>query len=82
MIWLQALWGRVWPYVAGAAGIVVGLFFVRQSGKAAGRQEARIDQLEQGRKARRDADANAEKIRAMDDDDLVREFDRLRDRRR
>lgn len=68
MIWLQALWGRVWPYIAGLAGIVVGLFLVRQSGKTAGRQEARIDQLEADASAREKAREAAAEIDRLDDD--------------
>ncbi len=79
MIWLQALWGRVWPYIAGAAGIIVGLFFVRQSGKTAGRQEARIDQLEADVSAREKAREAASEIDRLDDD-AVR--DRARQRMR
>ncbi len=79
MIWLQALWGRVWPYIAGLAGIIVGLFFVRQSGKTAGRQEARIDQLEADVSAREKAREAAAEIDRLDDD-AVR--DRARQRMR
>lgn len=68
MIWLQALWGRVWPYIAGLAGIIVGLFFVRQSGKTAGRQEARIDQLEADRAAVEESREAAAEIDRLDDD--------------
>ncbi len=82
MIWLQALWGRVWPYVAGLAGIVVGLFFVRQSGKTAGRQEAETEVMRRDQQAKREADAVANEVDRLDDDSLPDEFDRLHRARR
>lgn len=79
MIWLSALWGRVWPYVAAVGAILAGLFAMRQSGKVAGRQEAQAKQNEETIKAMEAArEAHAE-IDALDDD-AVR--DRARERMR
>lgn len=80
MIWLSALWARVWPYIAAAGAILAGLFAVRQSGKAAGRQEVQAKQNEETIKAMEAArEAHAE-IDALDDD-AVRDRARQRMRR-
>lgn len=80
MIFLQALWSRVWPYVVAAGAILAGLFAVRQAGKAAGRTEAKIDQLEADASAREKAREAAAKIERLDDD-AVRDRARQRMRR-
>ncbi len=74
MIFLQALWAKVWPYIIGAAGIIAGLFFVRQSGKAAGKTEAKIDQLEAERKASERARHVENETAAMADDAITDEL--------
>jgi len=67
MIWLRALGARIWPYIATAAGIIAGLFFVRQSGKQAGRAEAERSKLEaQVRAGEKSREAAAE-IESLDD---------------
>lgn len=75
MIWLQALWGRVWPYIVGLAGVIAGLFFVRQSGKDAARAEDAVKINKQAEQARKEAQDVAQKVDAMDDDTVDRELD-------
>lgn len=82
MILLQALWAKVWPYFAGAVGIIAGLIYIRQSGKAAGKQEAATEVMKRDQQAKREADAVAREVDRMDDSDLADEFDRLHDTRR
>ena len=67
MIWLQALWGRVWPYITAVGAVLAGLLAVRQSGKSAGRAEARIDQLEADQKAVGEARDERQKVDALGD---------------
>lgn len=62
------LWGRIWPWVAGAGAAVVAALAIRQSGKSAGRQEARIDQLEADRAAVEESREAAAEIDRLDDD--------------
>lgn len=63
-IWLKALWGRVWLYIAAVGAAFGAMLAIRQSGKRAGRQEAEAQQLKQtlqgvedARKARSEIDA-------------------------
>lgn len=79
---IAAIISQAWPYIAGALAVIVGLLGFGASQRARGREQERTDRLKEAQEARREADANAEKIRRLDDDDLVHEFDRLRDRRR
>lgn len=79
---IEMIIGQVRPYVLGALAIIAGLLGFGASQRARGREQERTNRLKEAQEARRKADANAEKIRRMDDDDLVHEFDRLRDRRR
>lgn len=79
---IAALIAEVWPYIAGVLAIIATLLGFGASQRARGREQERTRRQEEAAQARRDADANAEKIRRLDDDDLVREFDRLRDQRR
>lgn len=75
MIFLKALWGRIWPYIAGLVGIFAGLFYVRQSGKAAARVEdaARLNkQADKAQKEHRDVQNT---VAAMDDAAVDRELD-------
>ena len=44
MIIVTALWKRIWPYIAVVGAVLASLFAVRQSCKAAGKQEAKADQ--------------------------------------
>ena len=37
---IKFILSEAWPYLAAAAGVLAGLFYARQSGKAAGRNEA------------------------------------------
>ena len=74
MIMLNALWAKVWPYIIGAVGIIGGLFFVRQSGKAAGKTEAKIDQLEADQKASERARHVENETAAMADDAVTDEL--------
>lgn len=82
MIFLSALWGRVWPYIATAAGIIAGLFYVWQSGKSAGRAEVEQERTADSLDAIRRSNANREEVSRMDDDTQLAEFDRLRAARR
>jgi hypothetical protein len=82
MIFLQALWAKVWPYIAVAGAVLAGLFAVRQSGKSAGRAEAERKQTAQALEAIRKSNANREEVARMDGDAQLAEFDRLRDLRR
>jgi len=67
MIFLQALWGRAWPYIALIAAAFAAFFGIRQSGKVAGRQEAKAEQAKADIKGMEDArDARAE-IDSLDD---------------
>jgi len=64
---LEVIVGAIWPYVLGALALIAGWIAARQSGKAAGRQDAKIDQLEADALAREKArEAHAE-IDAQDD---------------
>jgi len=67
MIWLRALGARIWPYIAAVGAVLAGLLAIRQGGKAAGRAEARIDQLEADASARRERDEAASTIERLDD---------------
>lgn len=67
MIWLQALWSRIWPYIAAVGAAFAAVLAIRQSGKAAGRQEARIDQLEADRVAVEESREAAAEIERLDD---------------
>ena len=79
---IAAIIAQAWPYILGALAIIVGLLGFGASQRARGREQERQTRLEEAREARRKADEIAQKIHRMDDDDLVHEFDRLRDRRR
>lgn len=72
MIFLRALWGRVWPYIAGTAGLIAGLFYVRQSGKAAGRAEIKQEQATAAAEQRRKASEADTKLAQSDDADIRR----------
>lgn len=82
MIFLQALWGRVWPYIAALAALGAAVIGIRQSGKAAGRQEVEQQQAADALDALRKSKDNYENVARMDDDAQLAEFDRLRDLRR
>lgn len=73
MIWLQALWSRIWPYIATVAAAFAAFFAIRQSGKAAGRQEAEHQQREVDAKAAEVARNVENETAAMDDDSVARE---------
>lgn len=79
MTMLAALWNRIWPYVAVVGAVLAGLFAVRQSGKTAGKQEAKAAQAEATIKGMGDAREARDEIDAMDDS-AVR--DRARQRMR
>lgn len=68
MIWLQSLWARVWPYLAAVGAALTAVVAIRQSGKAAGKSEARIDQLEADQKAVGEAREERQKVDALGDD--------------
>lgn len=61
------LLSQLWPYVAGAAGLIAGFFFVRLSGKAAGKQEVRQEINEAESAARKEARNVELETDAMDD---------------
>ncbi|KAA0910696.1 hypothetical protein [Pusillimonas sp. ANT_WB101] len=74
-LWLSKVWG--WLLLIGA--IIAGLFAVRQSGKTAGKQEAKAQQAEatiRGMEANREARVEIDSL----DDDAIR--DRARQRMR
>lgn len=84
MIWLQALWARIWPYIAAIGAALAAVVAIRQSGKAAGKAEAHIDQLKADASARRERDEAAATIERLDDAavrDRARERMRDTDRR-
>lgn len=76
------LWARVWPYVAAVGAAFAAVLAIRQSGKAAGRQEAEQQQAADALDALRKSKDNYENVARMDDDAQLAEFDRLRDLRR
>lgn len=80
---IEAIIGAVWPYVLGALALLAGWVAARKSGKAAGRTEARIDQLEADSKAAERARHVENETAAMDDDAVTDELirDWVRDRR-
>lgn len=77
MIWLQALWSRIWPYIATVAAAFAAFFAIRQSGKAAAREEITQKQTAEALDAIRRSNANREEVARMDDDAQLAEFDRL-----
>lgn len=76
---LEMILGQIWPYLLGALALVAGWVTARQSGKAAGRAQTKIDQLEANAKARGESREAAAQIDRLDDD-VVR--DRARQRMR
>ena len=82
MIFLRALWGRIWPYIAAVGAVLAGLAAVRQGGKQAGREEIEQKRNADALDAIRRSNANREEVSQMDDDDQLAEFDRLRAARR
>jgi len=78
MIFLRALWAKVWPYIAVAGAVLAGLFAVRQSGKHSEREQQQLRDAQGARQAQE----NRRNVEKMDDDDLAAEFDRLRRGRR
>lgn len=80
---LTSLWGRIWPYIAAIGAGVVAAAAIWRSGKAAGRQDARIDQLQADASAReKGREAGAEIDRLDDDGVRDRARQRMRDSRR
>lgn len=77
MIWIQALWLRIWPYIAAIGAAFAAVFAIRQSGKAAGKAEVTQKQTEEALDAMRKSNANREEVARMDDDAQLAEFDRL-----
>ncbi|MFC4296955.1 hypothetical protein ACFO0J_02735 [Castellaniella hirudinis] len=77
-----SLWGRIWPWVAGAGAALVAALAIWQSGKSAGRQEAETEVMRRDQQAKREADAVANEVDRLDDDSLPDEFDRLHRARR
>ena len=67
---IQALWAKVWPYLAAIGAAFAAVLAIRQSGKAAGRQETRQEINEDQAKARKEARDVDAKIHAMDDDSI------------
>lgn len=76
---IKAIFGRIWPYVAVVGVVLAGLFVVRQSGKSAGKKEAKAAQAETTIKGMGDARDARDEIDSMDDS-AVR--DRARERMR
>lgn len=71
---IEAIFGTVWPYLLGALALLAGWFAARQSGKAAGRTEAKIDQLKADTKAAERARHVENETAAMDDDAILDEL--------
>jgi hypothetical protein len=66
------LWARAWPYITAVGAAFAAVVAIRQSGKSAGRAEAKIDQLEADAKAREKAREMDDKYDSLDDDDIRR----------
>jgi len=66
-------WAKVWPYLAAIGAALAAVLAIRHSGKAAGKQEARIDQLEADRAAREEARNVENETASLSDDSVVRE---------
>lgn len=81
---LRALFGRIWPYIAVVGAVLVSLFAVRQSGKAAGREDIKHEINEAERKASERARHVENETAAMGDDAIADELirDWVRDKRR
>lgn len=67
MIFLTALWARIWPYIAVVGGVLAGLFAVRQSGKSAARLEDAAKLNKQAAQAQQEAKNVDNKIDSMGD---------------
>lgn len=76
---LKTLFGRIWPYIALVGAVLTGLLAVRQSGKSAGKQEAKAEQAEATIKGMGDAREARNEIDSLDD---VAVRDRARQRMR
>lgn len=74
MIWLQALWSRIWPYLALIAAAFAAFFGIRQSGKAAGKDAARREVEQINRKAREAARNVEHETASMSDDAITDEL--------
>lgn len=80
---LNFILSELWPYLAGLAGVIAGLFYVRQSGKKAGRREAETKAREQRLKNIKEARNVENETSALDDDSVVRRLDEwVRERKR
>lgn len=69
---IQALLHEIWPYLAGLAGVIAGLFYVRQSGKTAGRREAETKAQKQRIKNINEAKYVENTVNQADDDAVIR----------
>ena len=80
MIFFQTLWVKIWPYLAAVGAAFAAFFAIRQSGKAAGKAQAKMEQMEGDLKAGRNRNEATTQVDRMDDDavrDLARK--RMRD---
>ncbi|WJJ93983.1 hypothetical protein [Neopusillimonas aromaticivorans] len=71
---LKAIWGKVWPYLAAIGAAFAAVLAIRQSGKAAGRQETRQEineAISTQRSKINEADTHTSQ---MDDRDVRREL--------
>jgi len=64
---LAALWAKFWPYIAVAGAAFAAFVGIRQSGKAAGKQEIRNEINEQQAQARKEARRVEDENAALDD---------------
>lgn len=80
MILLQALWAKVWPYLAAIGAAFAAVLAIRQSGKAAGKAEAMMEQMEADLEAGRIRNEAVTEVERLDGDD-VRELARQRMRK-
>jgi hypothetical protein len=70
MIFLQSLWSRIWPYIAAIGAAFAAVLAIRQSGKAAGRQETRQEINEAEALARKEVRRVEDQIDSMGDDSV------------
>ncbi|MFA5595958.1 MAG: hypothetical protein WDA26_00145 [Pusillimonas sp.] len=71
---LKAIWGKAWPYIAAIGAAFAAVLAIRQSGKAAGRQETRQEINEAISTQRSKINEADTRTSQMDDRDMRREL--------
>lgn len=66
----NVLWAKFWPYLALIGAAFAAFVGIRQSGKAAGKQEIRNEINEQQAQARKEARRVEDENAALDDDSV------------